>query len=216
MDLPTNQKITEEDRHLLRSYIPFLDNLGQFLGDYCEIVLHSFEDLRHSVIHIVNGHVTGRGLGAPVTNIALEKLSKFNRTDQMWEVYFNTKSVRPFKSSSTLIVNNAGTPIGMICMNFALDMPLNALINSFTDTNNLKHENFSQDVNNLVQNHLEPIKKRVYGNKNIPSKYKNLEIIKELNESGLFEFSATHKIVSAELGISLATIYKHLRNLSKK
>ncbi|WP_204278824.1 PAS domain-containing protein, partial [Enterobacter hormaechei] len=71
-----------------------------------------FEDLRHSVIHIVNGHVTGRSLGAPVTNIALEKLSKFNRTDQMWEVYFNTKSVRPFKSSSTLIVNNAGTPIG--------------------------------------------------------------------------------------------------------
>lgn len=46
-----------------------------------------------------------------------------------------------------------------ICMNFAFDMPLNALIDSFTDTNNLKHENFSQDVNNLVQNHLEPIKR---------------------------------------------------------
>lgn len=69
MDLPTNQKITEEDRYLLHSYIPFLDNLGQFLGDYCEIVLHSFEDLRHSVIHIVNGHVTGRSLGAPLLTL---------------------------------------------------------------------------------------------------------------------------------------------------
>lgn len=34
-------------------------------------------------------------------------------------------------------------PIGMICMNFALDMPLNALIDSFTDTNNLNMK-FSQ------------------------------------------------------------------------
>ncbi|EIS78008.1 sensory box protein, partial [Yersinia pestis PY-66] len=37
--------------------------MGQFFGEYCEIVLHSFEDLHRSVIHIVNGHVTGRELG---------------------------------------------------------------------------------------------------------------------------------------------------------
>ena len=69
-----NHEFTDDDRQLLLSYIPFIDSLGQFLGEYCEIVLHSFEDLHHSVIHIVNGHVTGREKGAPVTNIALETI----------------------------------------------------------------------------------------------------------------------------------------------
>ncbi|EMH3132827.1 PAS domain-containing protein, partial [Escherichia coli] len=48
-----NHEFTDDDRQLLLSYIPFIDSLGQFLGEYCEIVLHSFEDLHHSVIHIV-------------------------------------------------------------------------------------------------------------------------------------------------------------------
>ncbi|MGV2469889.1 DNA-binding protein, partial [Bacillus subtilis] len=62
--------------------------------------------------------------------------------------------------------------------------------------------------------HLEPIKNTVYSNKNIPSKNKNYEIIKELHDCGMFEFPAAHKIVSVELGISSATIYKHIRKIN--
>lgn len=123
MESIINHKFTDDDRNLLATFVPFIDCLGAFLGEYCEIVLHSFEDLHHSVIHIVNGHVTGREPGAPVTNVALEKLAEFNSTDDMWDVYFSNKGIRPFKSSSTLIVNKNKSPVGMICMNFALDMP---------------------------------------------------------------------------------------------
>ncbi|WP_394760423.1 helix-turn-helix transcriptional regulator [Escherichia coli] len=211
-----NHEFTEDDRQLLLSYIPFIDSLGQFLGEYCEIVLHSFEDLHHSVIHIVNGHVTGREKGAPVTNIALEKLAEFNSTNDMWDVYFNHKGVRPFKSSSSLILNKNKEPVGMICMNFALDMPLNAFIENFAKSSNCKNENFTQDINNLVLSHLEPVKNMVCSNKNIPSKNKNFEIVKELNSIGLFKFPVTTKIVSSVLGISANTIYKHLRVLNNK
>lgn len=216
MESIINHEFSDDDRELLKSYIPFIDCLGQFLGEYCEIVLHSFENLHHSVIHIVNGHVTGRTLGAPVTNIALEKLSEFSSTNDMWDVYFSNKGIRPFKSSSTLIVNQQKDPIGMICMNFALDMPMNAFVENFTKSNNCKNESFTQDINNLVQSHLEPVKNMIYSNKNIPSKNRNFEIIKELNDIGLFEFPVTNKIVSASLGISPNTIYKHLRALSCK
>lgn len=216
MESIINHEFSDDDRELLKSYIPFIDCLGQFLGEYCEIVLHSFENLHHSVIHIVNGHVTGRALGAPVTNIALEKLSAFSSTNDMWDVYFSNKGIRPFKSSSTLIVNQQKDPIGMICMNFALDMPMNAFVENFTKSNNCKNESFTQDINNLVQSHLEPVKNMIYSNKNIPSKNRNFEIIKELNDIGLFEFPVTNKIVSASLGISPNTIYKHLRALSCK
>ncbi|EBQ9478680.1 DNA-binding protein, partial [Salmonella enterica subsp. enterica serovar Kokomlemle] len=105
---------------------------------------------------------------------------------------------------------------GMICMNFALDMPLNAFIENFTKSSNCKNENFTQDINNLVLSHLEPVKNMVYTNKNISSKNRNFEIIKELNSIGLFKFPVTTKIVSSGLGISSNTIYKHLRTLNGK
>ncbi|ECD5540248.1 DNA-binding protein, partial [Salmonella enterica subsp. enterica serovar Kokomlemle] len=76
--------------------------------------------------------------------------------------------------------------------------------------------NFTQDINNLVLSHLEPVKNMVYANKNISSKNRNFEIIKELNSIGLFKFPVTTKIVSSGLGISSNTIYKHLRTLNGK
>ncbi|EDQ9848087.1 DNA-binding protein [Salmonella enterica subsp. enterica] len=216
MESIINQSLSDDDRKLLASFVPFIDCLGTFLGEYCEIVLHSFEDLHHSVIHIVNGHVTGRERGAPVTNVALEKLAEFNSTNDMWDVYFSNNGARPFKSSSSLIVNKNKSPVGMICMNFALDMPLNAFIDNFAKSNNYRNESFTQDINNLVLSHLEPVKNMVYANSGIPSKNKNYEIIRELNSIGLFEFPVTNKIVSSSLGISPNTVYKHLRSLNSK
>ncbi|EGJ1789000.1 PAS domain-containing protein [Salmonella enterica] len=216
MESIINQQFSDDDRKLLASFVPFIDCLGTFLGEYCEIVLHSFEDLHHSVIHIVNGHVTGRERGAPVTNVALEKLAEFNSTNDMWDVYFSNKGARPFKSSSSLIVNKNKSPVGMICMNFALDMPLNAFIDNFAKSNNYRNESFTQDINNLVLSHLAPVKNMVYANTGIPSKNKNYEIIRELNSIGLFEFPVTNKIVSSSLGISPNTVYKHLRSLNSK
>ncbi|MGR6861426.1 helix-turn-helix transcriptional regulator [Aliivibrio salmonicida] len=208
---------TEEDRIILRSQIPFIDCLGAMFGDNCEIVLHNFENLHASVIYIVNGHITDRKIGAPVTNIALEKLSEFKNTNEKWDVYFSnaSKDHKAFKSSSTLITNNDNVPIGMICINYSLDVSLQSLMKNFFEPVNRKNESFSQDVNNMITSHLEPIRNHVYANNEIPSKNKIQEIIKRLNDIGLFELPITNKIVSQELGISSATIYKHLRNLNK-
>jgi len=217
MESISSHTFTEQDRVILRSQIPFIDCLGAMFGDNCEIVLHSFEALHASVIHIVNGHITGRKIGAPVTNIALEKLSEFKNSNENWTVYFSNsgKDNKQFKSSSTLITNNDNVPIGMICMNYSLDVSLQSLVKNFYEPIDRKQENFSQDVNNLVLSHLEPIRNQVYNNNEIPSKNKVQEIIRQLNDIGLFELPITNKIVSQELGISSATIYKHLRALNK-
>lgn len=65
-------------------------------------------------------------------------------------------------------------------MNFALDMPLNTFIENFAKSSNCENENFTQDINNLMLSHLESVKNMVYSNKNILSKNKNFEIIKNL------------------------------------
>ena len=168
-----NYVFTKRDQKQLESYIPIMECLGSMFGKYCEVVLHSFEDLNSSIIHIVNGHVTGREIGAPVTNIALRKISKFTEHDEKWDVY------------------NTGTMINC--------------------PSGHKKENFTNDVNSLVLSHLNPIKLSVHSNNNIPSKNKVFAIVKRLYEEGMFNLPITIKLVSQELSISSATIYKHLR-----
>lgn len=57
---PKKFELTEVDREILRSYQYMLDGLALYLGDSYEIVLHSLDELSHSVIKIINGHYTKR------------------------------------------------------------------------------------------------------------------------------------------------------------
>ena len=41
-----------------------------------EVILHNLESLEHSVMQIVNGHHSGRKIGAPITDLALGMLSQ--------------------------------------------------------------------------------------------------------------------------------------------
>lgn len=211
-----NYQHTPLDRAILESRTGIADTLGALFGRNCEIILHSFEDLNHSVIYIVNGHVTGREIGAGITNVALEQIRNFTTSDKKWNVYFSNKKGDDytFKSSSTLITNFTGDVIGMLCINYSLDVSLQGFMNTFSpDQCETKTENFTDDVNSMVLKHLIPIKQQVYSNTNVASKSKVNEIVKQLYQIGLFELPITTKIVSAELSVSTAAIYKHLRAL---
>ena len=69
-------KLTRADQKILKSYIPTLQGLAAYLGSSYEIVLHSLEDYDHSVIGIINGEHTGRRIGAPITDLALDMLDE--------------------------------------------------------------------------------------------------------------------------------------------
>ena len=68
--------LTQNERMILQSYIPVVQGLGQYLGEGYEVILHNLESLEHSVMQIVNGHHSGRKIGAPITDLALGMLSQ--------------------------------------------------------------------------------------------------------------------------------------------
>ena len=89
---PKEFKLTEMDREILKSYQYMLDGLALYLGDSYEIVLHSLEDLSHSVIKIINGHYTKREVGAPITDLALSMLHDIQKSQTPHSmVYFNRR-----------------------------------------------------------------------------------------------------------------------------
>ena len=66
--------LSPTDKVILESYKILMDGLSAYLGEGYEIILHSLEDLDHSVIKIINGHYTERCEGAPITDLALTML----------------------------------------------------------------------------------------------------------------------------------------------
>ena len=59
---------------LLQQYVKLTEFLGQALGPDYEVALHDMTDRNRSIIAIANNHVSGREIGAPLTNVALSIL----------------------------------------------------------------------------------------------------------------------------------------------
>lgn len=85
--------LTKADRLILDSYKTALDGFSEYFGEGYELVLHSLEDLEHSVIKIINGHYTNREEGAPITDLALTMLERIRKQSSPHSlVYFNRKN----------------------------------------------------------------------------------------------------------------------------
>ena len=123
-------KLTVTDRHILNSYALMLNGLGAYLGDGYELVLHSLESLDHSVIKIINGHFTGRKEGSPITDLALKMLGELEQDpSRTVSPYFNKSSSDSMLRSCTIpITGEHGRIIGLLCINFHMEMPLSEFL----------------------------------------------------------------------------------------
>lgn len=211
--------LTKTDRIILDSYKVVLDGLSKYLGDGYELILHSLEDLEHSVIKIINGHYTGRVEGAPITDLALSMLNKIKEKKEPQPLsYFNKKNGKTLKSATIPILGENKRIIGLLCINFHMEISLNSFISSYIpepsyDTSTT--ETFNDNVEDLISSALEDAKLKIYANENISSSNKNKEIIHLLYQKGIFNMKDAVYKVASQLGISKNTVYLHLRNLEK-
>lgn len=104
---------------LLQHYVKLTEFLGQALGPDYEVALHDLTDKNRSIIAIANNHVSGREIGAPLTNVALSILrdKSYETSDYRLHYYgvsVNGKDLR----SNTMFIKQNGRLIGMLCINF--------------------------------------------------------------------------------------------------
>lgn len=217
---------SEKDRMILDAYKNLVLGLAEYLGENSEVVLHSLENLEKSVIMIAGEH-TGRKIGAPITDLALNMLKEINQTDQKpYQTYFTkNKNGKKMKSSTIAIYGENNRIIGLLCINLNLDCPFDDFIKDFIypkeeiNTNQMKNqylvENFSNDSENLIETIVEKISLEIKENEEITISNKNKEIIKKLYEEGIFNMKDSVIKVAEYLDISKHTVYLHLRNLNK-
>ena len=213
--------LTKTERAILASYQTMLDGLALYLGDGYELVLHSLEDLSHSVIKIINGYYTNREIGAPITDLALSMLSRIQKQQiPQAMVYVNHRNGQTLKSATIPILGENRRIIGLLCMNFSCDVPLskfisNLMLDPHSDVTMKETESFSSEITDVISSSLEKIQQAVYSSPEISSVNRNKEIIRQLYEQGVFHIKDAVPKVADSLGISKNTVYLHLRNMKQ-
>ena len=213
--------LTEQDKAILRSYLPIAEGVAEFWGENCEVVIHNLARLDSSVMKIINGNHSGRQEGAPISEVTLSFVNKMVADPSLNHVTYFAKNKRgeTFKASISAIKGEKGNIIGLFCINFYLSASLLSLMQTFTPTAKAEHENISEtfveNTEELMLNALEEAKRAVYENLSISSSNKNKEIVAILYQKGIFNLKDSVITIANHLGISKNTVYMHIRNMNK-
>ncbi len=92
--------------------------IAETFGNNCEVVLHDFSLKPNSIIAIENGHVTGRGIGSPMTEASLQKVSKGDTGQDIINYTGKSAEGRVLKSSTMFIHDEDDEVVGCFCINF--------------------------------------------------------------------------------------------------
>ncbi|MEG2987792.1 MAG: PAS domain-containing protein [Oscillospiraceae bacterium] len=104
---------------IVQQYIQVVDFLGYALGPDYEIALHDLTDQNQSIIAIANNHISGRQVGAPMTNVGLKILRDKSYERENYLLHYRGLSVHgKMLRSSTMFIKDGTVPVGMLCINF--------------------------------------------------------------------------------------------------
>ncbi|MED4584401.1 transcriptional regulator [Brevibacillus choshinensis] len=205
---------------ILASYIPVVEGLARTFGEHCEVVLHDLtDDISSSIIAIHNGHVSGRQIGSPVTNLALQSLRSAKVSEQAFDLNYRNDTIRgkQIKSSSIYIKDEQGEVIGSLCIN--LDMThlsmAQAVIGSMIAIQDKRdeekaEESFAPNVGVLMEQMIDDCLKRTVKPIALMQKEDKIQFIHQLDEMGLFLIKGAVQHVADLLDVSKFTIYNYL------
>lgn len=199
----------------LKSYFPVADIISNTLGSCCEVVVHDLTSPESSVVYVANGNITNRRIGQSFDHLVRQVLLNKNfKNDSVSNYYFEGPNGTHIKSSSALIRDNDGNVVGMICINIALnvfeDMKnfIDTFLASDKDSAHMQGEEVEPDIMSVIDS---IIAKTIgaYDPQGL-SRKKSVEIIKFLDEKGIFLVKGAIDKVASLMGVSRVTIYSYL------
>ena len=217
---------------LLRQYVKLTEFLGAALGPDYEVALHDLTDKSRSIIAIVNGYISGREIGAPLTNMALGVLKDGSYEWQDYRLHYSGVSAagNPLRSS-TMFIKEDGKLIGMLCINFddsrfqsfaqqvlTLCHPnqfVQALDQPPEEGHAARPETFRNSTEAVAQDAVTHELERLGVPADRLTSEERLQIIDALEKSGIFLLKGAVKDVAAGLGCSQASVYRYLSHIRK-
>lgn len=222
----------------LKNYENIVDFLGLVFGENCEVVLQDVKE--GHVVAIANGHVSGRSVGAPLTDYALKIVQSeiWKQKDFDYNYVGKTSDNHELRSSTLFIKDKQSNELlAMLCINIDKQPYIDAVdilsklgmlssdtltntnqINSNIESNEANNtnliENFSHNVSHIVASLLP----EVLGlPSDIPlsrlTQDEKMKIIEKLSARGVFKIKGSIQEVAKVFDCSEATVYRYLSKI---
>lgn len=227
---------------ILEHYKIIVDFLGKTLGPDYEVVLQDLTDRKNAIIAIANNHISGRQIGSPITNTALQLLSTkvYETSDYVYNYKGVSESGHILRSSTMFIKDAAGEPIGLLCINFddsrfeelaarlystVHPSSFCAKMSSFhknntesnstiTDTVLPVTENFPTDITTLMQKLFDDATSHLHTPTDHLNQQERKEVMTKLYTQGLFQMKGAISFVAKQFSCSNATVYRYLNEIT--
>lgn len=222
----------------LLSYVSVAELIARTFPN-AEVVLHDLSKPQHSVVYVANNSVTGRKVGQTFHHLIEKAVFAGNPADGVVDNYFFKKEGKQIRSSSLLIRNEAGELIGALCINVdvtaaqqIIDLASGLLQGrakgekSMSDLSDSactlpavsanfealeKEQSVQHFVNNMVDSMINEL--NADGKK---TKEDRLELIRFMDERGVFLVKGSMEYVAGKLGLSKVTLYGYLDKIHGK
>jgi predicted transcriptional regulator YheO len=188
-------------------YRALVDCIADLLGPRAEVVLHDVSHTDHSVVLIRNGHVTGRTTGAPLTDVGFYMLRESDRRIETLGVYQSyTEAGKRLKCNAVNLRDSDGKVEAILCINIDV-----------TDENppmgEQKDSPFTEHYQTSIRQVIDGLIADASGGHGSDlSTHAKLEVVRALDNRGVFLARGAVKQVAASLRIAAATVYKYIQD----
>lgn len=209
----------------IKKFISIADFLGEVLGSNTEILLHDLTDYKQSIVYIINGHISNRKIGDPITDLVLEFMATESKGNKQFISKYNSKTIegRLLYSSTYFIRDNSNKIVGALCLNsdyhevkkslsFLTSLLPNYVDDKVLSINNIK-ENLNSDPQELTLNKIDAI---INEFDVVPSRMtteEKTDVIAALNDCGIFNIRGSVQEVANKLQMSEPSIYRYIKKI---
>ncbi|WP_461210920.1 helix-turn-helix transcriptional regulator [Desulfocurvus sp. DL9XJH121] len=189
------------------------------LGNRCEVAVHDFRDLEHSMVHI-EGNITNRPIGAPVTDLVVKALRKEgDGVRDILNYSTTTRDGRALKSSTCFVRDRGGKVIGALCINLETTDMINAIsmmqemtsIRPGEDCQEPQDETFAHTVHETNESLMDDAMRKIGKHPGTMNRDERIRLVSVLDDYGAFLIKGMVDYVAERLGVSKFTIYNYLK-----
>ncbi|MFJ4045810.1 transcriptional regulator [Microbacterium sp. NPDC089987] len=213
----------ESAEEILRLYRPVMRALATAAGPSVEVVLHNLDgadvDLGHTIMAIENGHVTGRSVGGPSTNLGLDVLKDRQKDHDAFGYRGRTSDGRELRCSSVYFHNAAGDIIASFCINVDLSPlqqarnMLEALLPVAATTaaaDERPQEHFGTDLVSVMDQMIAEAIGEIGRPVEQMTRDDKIAVLEKLDQRGVTQMRKSIETIAKRLHVSRVTAYSYL------
>ena len=185
-------------------------------GSNCEVVVHDLSrHPDHTIVAIVNGHVSGRKVGDGASHVVMEQLESNDPEPRDHLCYLTrTPDGKILKSSTVYIRNSKGKVSAILAINYDISklLMVESAVRELVSTGEAQPEEPEKivNVNDLLDELIAQSVALVGKPVALMNKEDKVKAIRFLNEKGAFLVTKSSDKIAKYFGISKYTLYSYI------